>query len=173
MATLEETTSLVHWLMARYPNSNWPETTIKAWIDDLSETPINELRAAALTWHRGGHEWPPNAGQLMALAQDLAAGPDNEWESGWQAVMRHLRDCGSYCQHDHRAMFDGPTYNALATIGWYALCMTDLDDLGTVRAQFRDVYRSTAKRERDATRLPAAVRALLNSNGQRQIGGTP
>lgn len=171
MATLEETTSLVHWLMARYPNSNWPETTIHAWIDDLADLPIADLQAAAITWHRQAHEWPPNAGQLIALAQDLAAGPEDEWEAGWQAVMKHLRDCGSYCQHDHRTVFDGPTYNALATIGWYHLCFTDLRDLGTVRAQFRDVYRTTAKRERDTARMPAAVRALLSGNGQRQLGG--
>lgn len=176
MASSQEVFSLIEWFMARYPNSNWPDATGRAWAEDLAEFPITDLQAAAIMWHRQAHEWPPNAGQLMASALDLAAGPESDWESGWQAVMAHMKACRfppGQCGHDKTEIFDGPTCAAVSTIGWYTLCMSDLSNMPTIRAQFRDVYRTTAKRQREADRTPDAVTALLEASRPAQIAPPP
>ena len=167
MATQAEVFSVTQWLIARYPNSNWPEATIKAWMEDLADCPANELQAAAIAWYNAPHDWPPNAGQLRALSLDLAAGPEADWESAWNAIWQHARSCRApehLCRHDLAAVLGDDGYVALQAVGgWYLLMRSDVSDHPTIRAQFRDVYRTRATRARAALRQPAAVSALLEA----------
>lgn len=165
MATQAEIFSVAQWLIARYPNSNWPEATIKAWMEDLADCPVNELHAAAIAWYNAPHDWPPNAGQLRALSLDLAAGPESDWESAWNTIWQHARECRApeyLCRHDLPALLGEDGYTALQAVGgWYLLMRSDVSDHPTIRAQFRDVYRARTARARAAQRQPAAVVALL------------
>lgn len=178
MATQAEIFSVTQWLIARYPNSNWPEATIKAWMEDLADCPANELQAAAIAWYNAPHDWPPNAGQLRALALDLAAGPESDWENAWNAIWQHARECRApehLCRHDLAALLGDEGYVALQAVGgWYLLMRSDVSDHPTIRAQFRDVYRTRATRARAALRLPAAVTTLLEAaRPAQQIASAP
>lgn len=166
MATPEEVTVVIHWLMARYPNSNWPETTITAWIDDLADTPADALRAAARSWYDAPHDWPPNGGQFRAAARDIMTGGDDGWELGWQAWKRHLSECRApeyLCRHDPADIFDPVTAHTVAAIGWLTLCRMDADQEATIRAQFRDIWKAEAARQAERDRRHPAVQQVMDS----------
>lgn len=177
MASSQEVVSLLQWFTARYPNSNWPDATGKAWIDDLAEFPITDLRAAAIMWYRQGHEWPPNAGQLMASALDLAAGPESDWEDAWNAIWQHAKECRAVeflCTHDLAEMLGADGYQALLAVGgYYNLMRTDVSTHPTIRAQFRDIYRTRTARARAAARQPETVTAMLEASRPAQIAPPP
>ena len=169
MATHEEVTVVIHWLMARYPNSNWPESTITAWLEDLADVPADALRAAARTWYDAPHTWPPNGGELRAAARDIMTGSDDGWESGWQAWKQHLKDCRApeyLCRHDRSEIFDPVTHHTVEAIGWQTLCRMDQDQEATIRAQFRDIWKATAQRQADKARRHPAVQQVMDTYRQ-------
>lgn len=170
MATPEEVTVVIHWLMARYPNSNWPETTITAWIDDLADTPADALRAAARAWYDAPHDWPPNGGQLRAAAHDVMTGGDEGWESGWLAWQKHLSECRApeyLCRHDRSQVFDPVTHHTVEAIGWQTLCRMEMDQTATIRAQFRDIWKAEAARQAERARRHPAVQQVMDTYRER------
>lgn len=170
MATPEEVTVVIHWLMARYPNSNWPETTITAWIDDLADTPADALRAAARAWYDAPHDWPPNGGQLRAAAHEVMTGGDEGWESGWLAWQKHLSECRApeyLCRHDRSQVFDPVTHHTVEAIGWQTLCRMEMDQMATIRAQFRDIWKAEAARQAERARRHPAVQRVMDTYRER------
>lgn len=177
MASKQEVVVVFNMVGAMFPWANMTGETLAVWSEILADIDGDALRAATIAILSEPSQYPPTAGTLRGRALDLAAGPESDWESGWQAVMAHMAECRSIemqCTHDQRALFDPPTFAAVATIGWVTLCMTDTRDLPTVRAQFRDIYRTTARRQRDAARTPPQVTALLDAaRPQMLVSPTP
>lgn len=166
MASKQDVVVVFNMVGAMFPWANMTGETLAVWSEILADVDAETLRAATIALLSEPSQYPPTAGTIRGRALDLAAGPESDWESGWQAVMAHMATCRSIemqCTHDQLALFDPPTYAAVATIGWVTLCMTDTRDLPTVRAQFRDIYRTAAKRQRDAARTPPAVQAIMDA----------
>lgn len=169
MADKFEVGEVVAWLMARYPNASWPDVTIKAWIDDMADTPVDVLRAAARSWYDAPHQWPPNGGELLAVAHDIMAGGDDGWEMGWRAWKRHLSECRApeyLCRHDPADIYDPTTAHTVTAIGWQTLARMEADQESTIRAQFRDIWRAQAARQAERNRRHPAVQRVMDAYRQ-------
>lgn len=167
MASREDVVTITGLVAAAYPWATITAATIDIWAEILQD--VDGVLAVAATKLLIGEagQWPPSVGMIRQRAFDLAAGPEADWEAGWQAAMRHMTEChgigAGMCEHDQSQVFDAPTYAAVSAIGWRTLCLTELDNMPTVRAQFRDIYRTAAKRQRDADRMPPAVAQIVSA----------
>lgn len=166
MADKIEVGEVVAWLTARYPNASWPEATIRAWIEDMADVPADALRAAARAWYDAPHQWPPNGGELRAAAYDIMGGADAGWETGWLAWQRHVSECRQpefLCRHDRSQIFDPVTHHTVEAMGWQTLCRMEMDQVSTIRAQFRDIWRAEAARQVERDRRHPAVQQVVDA----------
>lgn len=164
MANQGEVISLLKWVADRWPNARMPSSTVAAWVNDLQDVPVDRLQQALQVYHMEGHEWPPNAGQLVAYC--IQAQKGESWDQTWKRLFEHMDVCGYTCPHDKVALFGAAGAAALAAIGWTELCMTNLDNMTAVRAQFRDAYQSAQGRLARELALQ-----LIPHNPSLQIGG--
>lgn len=164
MANQGEVISLLKWVADRWPNARMPKDTVAAWVDDLRDAPYDRLQDALRMYHAEGHEWPPNAGQLIAYC--VRAQNGESWDETWARLLDHMKVCGHVCPHDKTALFGAAGAAALAAIGWGELCMMNVDSMTAVRAQFRDAYQTAQGRLARET-----LRLLIPYSPPLQIGG--
>ncbi len=86
----------------------------------------------------------------------------------WRLAMEAVRRFGSYRQDDALKWLcdiDAALAYAVRTFGFRDLCLFDLGDEATVRAQFRDIYKNAAGRVARNRAAGGAAAALPPSEG--------
>ena len=177
MASREEVVEIVNMVGAAYPWVNMTADTISVWSLVLQDVDGNTAKAAALELLNQPSQYPPSVGMIRQKAFDLATGSDDGWESGWQAWKQHLRECRApeyLCPHNPDDVFDPVTAHVIRAFGWQTLARMDQDQEATIRAQFRDVWRTTAQRQAEHARRHPAVQYVIDSYRQQlEVTKTP
>ena len=144
------------------------------WLDALGDLDVSLIRAAMARW---SGTWPPNPGELREAALDLAqSSSDNAlpgWEQAWKELTQMVKSKGSYAtpEWSHAVVQE-----AVDTLGYKEFCMSQTSDIGTWRAQFRQIYENLAARWRRESRpeVPAVAAwrgKVIEAAPRTEIGG--
>lgn len=173
--TAQEWLELVELLLARWPNADLTEETITQWGTDLQFYPASEVRAVIDEHYFAGDAWPPHGGQLIAA---MSRGQRAELDHGkaWELANQVNRRFGLHREHQPQAALAALEHagypevaEALRRFGLDEFAMRDLDNAGTDRAQFRDIFNAVARERTDdraAGRIAGARRAELRPAGE-------
>jgi hypothetical protein len=161
-------------------NERWPDRPrsvewARAWWPTVAGQELGAVLAGLEVYGREGAGFPPDGGQLARLAGEVV--DPEAWDTAWADVQRQIRREG----YLGSPTFDDPALaEVVASFGWRTLCAVDEDNLGTARAQLRDMWKAARQRQtrsRGLASLPAgpqreAIEAVVGDLGQRlAIGG--
>jgi hypothetical protein len=134
-------------------NERWPDRPrgaawAAAWWPTAAGLEVGVALAALEVYAREANGFPPDAGQLARLAADVTD-PDG-WDGAWGEVQRQVRLVG----YLGTPSFDDPALAAaVESFGWRSLCWVEEENIGTARAQLRDIYRAARQRSRRGAAL--------------------
>lgn len=141
--------------LLRIARTVWPDIavdtdTVTAWSWALESFPYGAVESALKDWIRASPFAPKPADLSKIISEASAAG--EPWETAWDELMATIRRYGIYYADDRFRKDDWPGWSshdveaAVRHIGYREVCGADTDQLGTVRAQFRDAYVNAQKR---------------------------
>ncbi len=150
---------IVGLMAATWPNFPPTDASIDKFFLSLEAYPAAQVHAAIETYNRDGERYPPNDGQILARIAELTHDDPDHGEA-WGLLNKVRWKYGIYGGEDGRRgdkvalaelhELSPATAEVAREIGWMEICMMPTDQEGTLRAQFRDMYRNAANRRRRA-----------------------
>jgi|GEM_PF-3031920 len=145
-----------------WPDRALPAQSVEVWFDLLGDLDDEEVFAALVEWANDpDRSWPPQSpGEIRAVVDE----PDRPWTAAIAELATVVRRTGRYGERPE--MVD-PALDAYIESmgGWQRLC--DRFDSGdpTVRAQFRDHYRTvkTSARKQRSREIGRSILPALGS----------
>lgn len=137
---------------------------IRAWFLAFRNVPRDLWEAAVarcLVEHQGGF---PSIALLVGYVDELVNGIDPGYDVAFEQLMKAVKRYGFYEAEkgmESLTPLIRKTVNALG--GFTVVCDNPIDQRGTLRAQFRDIYNSKKQQERTLRRLPERYRPKLNN----------
>ena len=145
-----------------YPHSTVTDEQLDEYMDDLTDLPA-EAVIQSLTECRRTGEFFPSLAAIRTRAVELLGGElFVDPEVAWGEVRRNAERFGisgtrvTWAVDGERAVevrmeWSSPLIaEAVESIGWRDICLTDDKQLGTIRAQFRDALSAIQRRKKDA-----------------------
>lgn len=162
--TTNEASKLLFLMRSQWPDTVITDDTIKMWAIVLGDVPYESIELAFYA-HCRTSKWAPKPAELLELIAEATVGGES-WESAWDELMTAVRRYGSYL-----FAFDTPpaTWTGWSTpeveaavrhIGYLEVCQSEIDQLGVLRAQFRDAYRNAQQRRIKEAQLGGVADAL-------------
>lgn len=150
-----------------WPHITVPDGTIGKWFHDLKHLPSEQVGVAIEALYRDGREFPPNGAQILAKVSELGR-HDADWGEAWKLAKRAALKSNPQEWLEERSPAAAEAVRRLCG----PHLTYQLDEEGTVRAQFRQIYENVvgARRRDDAyAGLPnAGLRGL--QRGPRKLG---
>lgn len=139
----------------------------EVYYDLLGDLPLPALQLAARqALLESRYPTIPTVGTLRQLAVALMQPRALQPLEAWELVLRAVNRFGLSGRDRALATLPEPVRSAARALGWPSLCDLTLEQLPTVRAQFRDAYNAMAARaEHEAlppTRYQQQTRELLD-----------
>jgi hypothetical protein len=163
--TIDETRQLFELLSGMYPTLKVEKNTIKGYHLMLADVPLPVMLAALPAVLSEHPTFCPTAPQLRNAVMASAVDALPTAAEAWEQVEAEIRRVGSW----GRPRFSDPLVaRAVTAIGWQEICLTELEQMGTLRAQFRDLFqafRGSAVRERATAGIGAGSDVLAIGNG--------
>lgn len=117
------------------------------------------LEAATEHWLSTARPFHPSPGELRDLALTLTERNEPSADEAWSEVLDALQHIGSY---HVPAWSNERIAKTMKSFGrWSDFCLTETDQLGTVRAQFLRIYEAQTKRQRDSDLMLPEVKARI------------
>ena len=137
-------------LILAFPNSKVNEGTIGVYATALSCLEEVELTASVMKCMRTCKFFPSIA-EIMEQADNMvqvATGTKHKSnDEAWKEVLQEMNDAFIY----RKPVFSSDEIETAAlAMGWNGLCQTEIQDMGTIRAQFLRMYESVCKRKKEA-----------------------
>lgn len=155
--TPAETKKLVTLVLASFPGAKRLEATRTMYMLGLSDLDKDVAWEAAQRLLRTA-EFLPSVAEIRAEARKIT-NPETQRpaELAWEIVLRAVGRIGV---HRGRPKFKDPHIEAaVKSVGWGAICNSQVREQGVYRAQFRDAYRASQAQEVERLSLPEALRA--------------
>ena len=166
-------------LLDLYPKATHDEASVLAYARRLNDLPDHLVVQAIEECARTSTFYPSLAEIRNRVTQIAGESILVDPESAWGEVLREVKRVGAEGQRtmwrDGKSVtvaerqFSSPLIGRAAdAVGWKDICLTDISDLPTLRAQFRDALRAIQRREVDRVvsgRGSSPVRAIENGNG--------
>jgi hypothetical protein len=141
-------------LKAAWPDRKVLGDTLTAYGSALGDLPYEAVDAAVKQWLHTGKFFPAPS-ELRELALAGAIGLPSA-EEAWGEVRRAIGEIGMYRVPRWTTWVLDQT---VETLGWRSICTTEEDNVGTLRAQFRNTYQNIAKRQQQGDARPALAEA--------------
>lgn len=138
-------------------NKPMPREQCEVYFDLLADLPGGAVLAAAKQAVLEGDGWIPPVGRLRVAALALLRPPPLTWGEAFDLACGAARRFGWDRPGEGLASLPASAAAAARCVGWRSLCDARPDDMGTLRAQFRDVFKPLAEREQRAALLPPSV----------------
>ncbi len=136
-------------IMAFYPSTKVNEKTVVAYAEYLDDLP-EELVLQAIRQCAKSSTFFPALAEIRQMVVTIAGeGVLTPPETAWGEVMREVRRMGYQRRMQGEAFrFSSPLIEqAVESIGWRDICLSETDDLPTIRAQFRNALASIQRLE--------------------------
>lgn len=160
MATYEQVLKLTTVIAAGYPTFQMRPETVDVYAELLADLDADLLAAAARQAMAESRFFPTIAElreRVMAMRKQASGIPDAY--SAWDEVLGEVRRVGYESWPDAR--WSCELVRQIARRYWRDVCLGNIDDLPTIRAQFRDAYNAqVAIAERVQRNLPSSNSAI-------------
>lgn len=166
--TKAEWLELVTEMQARWPRKEISDESVALWFADLSHLPADQVRAGVLALYRDGREWCPNGAQILSKVSELDR-DDPDYGEAWKLAKK-----ASLIAEPEKAFETLKAQSPAAAQAVRQMCGLyleyNLDEEGTARAQFRDIYNSVVSaRRRDDAYVGIEGAGLRALDGPRKI----
>lgn len=158
-----------------YPMQEISAPIAETWAAILHDLSSAEAQQAAYAYMRTGGEFPPKPAQLLAILSRELVGSSLIPEEAWSEVMSEVRRVGLHplpvwadgrLQPAPTRTFSSPLIErAVRALGWDVICLSEADDIPTLRAQFIKVLQAMLGQERHAVQLGAGREMALSASG--------
>lgn len=131
-----------------YPKEHILETKqqLEAWYRMLADIPYEICNQALMQWV-STERWSPTVADLRERATTIAYGEVKDWATAWQEIQDSIREYGYYRAKEGMDCLDDTTKQVIRQLGGYQhICISEKVDV--LRANFRDLYTASAKKER-------------------------
>lgn len=129
-------------MQTAYPHMKPPtEQGAKIWLGFFAETNAEEFLKAVKS-HVATSKFIPTVADINEKLNDNSL---EAWDEAWGKVLKAVRRFGTYNEKEARLAL-GETFQAVDCLGWKNICLAPSSNLGTLRAQFRDVFKSNKQR---------------------------
>lgn len=143
-----------------YPKENLlpSNESMELWYRELSDIPYNVAEAGLRKWV-ATNKWSPTIADMREFATTVQIGDIPEWGEGWEQVLMAIRRYGSYRIPEATESFDPITRRCVERLGFRNICMSE--NIAVDRANFRDMYKQMAERQRKDAQLPSNLMTLI------------
>ncbi len=145
--TIEEVGQLFKLINSAYQNAKLTRDNVDGYHLMLADIPLEDAKPKLLTILMEHPTFPPSApalrNALIGTPSDQTGIPD--YAAAWDEVMALVVFPGYYGTPRYSHPLIKRAVDAMG--GWQTMCSLDTNDLPTVRAQFRDMYRSFRESE--------------------------
>lgn len=173
--TRDEFKALVKAMKAVYTGDRFipDENAFSVWYALLRDIDY-KLCSAAVQIYMSSEEghFPPTPADIRSKAAGMIRPADDDpWSKAWERVIRAVGLYG-YPREDMAMEYisDPIGVEAARRLGWRTICMTESDDMMALRSNFRRIYESLEKRQRELQVLPQKLRDAVMAI--RQNGST-
>lgn len=152
-----------------YPRENIlpSKEATELWYEQLKDITYETASLALRKWNLE-NKWSPAISDLREYAAEVRLGKEPDWMDAWEKVMYAIRRWGTWDYEAAMGSLDELTKKALRGIGGFQrLCETE--NMSVERANFRDVFTTLAKRQRESERLPDNIRVLIEQTQNKMI----
>lgn len=164
--TFKEFAYLANLIRTTYPREKiFPNNeSMEIWFEMLQDIPFQAASAGLKKWI-ATEKWSPSIADIREMAVSVTSLPTPDWGQGWQEVIKAIGRYGYMRESEALASMSPQTAEAVKRIGWQAICESENPE--TLRAQFRQVYEISEKREKQDAQLPQSLKNVI---AQFQIG---
>ena len=177
-------------LQARWPNRELTDESLAIWFEDLSHLPAEQVRTGILALYRDGREWCPNGAQILAKVSELGRDDPDHGEA-WRMVNEALWKHAPYnwtAFYAYLAERSPAVAEAARRYGFETQNGYLKSEEGTVRAQFREIFKAVCRErqhdsayvglpnaglrglEREPRKLGEALQRALPPGTDRRVG---
>lgn len=131
-----------------YQHQEVSQLVADTWAAVLPEISFADAMRAARTYMRDeGNVYPPKPSQILSILVQEQLGSSLIPDDAWSEVMAEVKriGLGRHRPGLTRQFSDPLIERAVQSIGWDVICLSEIDNLPTVRAQF--IRSLTAKRD--------------------------
>lgn len=148
-------------LKTYFPKENLLPTkeAMDLWFQALSDIPY-EAANLALMKHVQMCKFAPSIAEIREAASKLMYGEPPDWGEGWRKALEAIRRYGYYAEREALTSMDELTRETVRRLGYTELCMSE--DQMQDRANFRMIYEQLARRKREDTAIPPALKEMAN-----------
>jgi hypothetical protein len=159
--TLEEINKLLLYITGLRPTFRMAEWTAEAWLDCLGHLDY-EIAKRAVRLYCSTQGRDPGINNILETAAELTTpGLNISVGEAWRIALNAARSYGAQNGRQGLATLPGPVQDAARQIGWQTLCLSDVSQHNTLRAQFRDIYTTAAEKCKEQASLPDDLRRAL------------
>jgi hypothetical protein len=172
----KETAAIIYRINANLrSDSRMDETMVKAkvkeWQRMLADLTFEQVNAA-MDIHYATSTYEPMIADIRKISADNANGAYPTWEEAYMEISRAISNFGRYRQDEMLANLRPATQQAFLCMGVDSFLNEDIEDgAGTLRAQFRDIYKNVVERKQKYGVLPDRLKGLIDGAGIKTITG--
>ena len=155
--------SLIAKLYPRFDDYSQNNDVVTTWHTMLGDLDF-DFASKAVSLHAATKEFPPSIAEIRKAATGVTASHTLTDGEAWGEVTLAVRRFGIHQGDKALAGMSEITRKCVLALGWYENCMTELDDLNTLRAHFNRYYASMVKRADENLVLPLWLRNEIAEN---------
>lgn len=166
----EEFAKIAMILKTAYPRDEIfrDKETLSVWYEMLKDLPYQQTKLAVTKWI-ATQKWSPAIAEIREAVFDVTIEKRKDWSEAWQDVIYAIRRWGTWDYEKAMQYLDDLTMSVVKRIGGFTM-LCEKSGLDADRANFRDVYNTLAKREKEYARIPEAVRKQIEHVTREMIG---
>lgn len=159
--SFEEFKILVKGMKAVYTSEKFlPDgDSVKIWFSMLQDIPYN-MASAAIQKYMLTNKFPPTIADIRELTAEVRNGERQDWGEAWEKVLKAIRRYGLYNQKKALDSLDPITRMTVERVGFRELCLSE--NIAVDRANFRMIYETMEKREKEHQQLPPQLREAIS-----------
>lgn len=137
---------VVQRMRINWPHATIPDGSIAKWFEDTKPLPAEQVTVAVEAHYREGHEFPPNGAQILAKVSELERDdPDHgeAWRMVYDALGKHVPHWKAFyaaLREQSPAVAEAARRYGFESQNGFLKA-----EEGTVRAQFREIYKAVCR----------------------------
>lgn len=168
--TKAEFATIANVLRTFYPKENLipTEEALTLWHGFLKDLDYAAVSSAIQKWV-ATNKWSPSIAEIRAEVVKIEHGETPDWGEGYDQMRKAISKFGYMNEDQALDYLDGITKETVKRLGWMNIC-TSADEV-TLRANFRMIYETLAKRKQTDDQTPPAVKERIRAISEKLAPG--
>ena len=137
------------------------------WFEALKDLDF-DMAMASVKKHMQTSRWSPTISEIREGAVGIVR-PQTTWSDGWEQVRKAIGRFGYCNEHEALESMDDLTRTVVKRLGWIQICTTELDDVPSLRANFRMIYEELSDRENKEALLSDELKGQIDMIQQKKL----